>query len=102
MGHDFLPIGDLNAYIAGMSASVTPFAPLVQDAFRRFGPALLWNQRRPEPGDEPDAASVARLARKLAREGGAEAVAMAAQMLDAIEGQHARSIPVQRSPGSRR
>ena len=80
-----------------MSASVTPFAPLVQDAFRRFGPALLWNQRRPEPGDAPDAARVVQLARKLAREGGADAVAMAAKMLDAVEIFNARSIPV---PGS--
>ena len=85
-----------------MSGAISPFAPLVQDAFARFGSALLWNQPRPAPDGEPDAAAVIRLARKLAREGGAEAVAMAARLLDAVEGQNARSIPVQRSAGSRR
>lgn len=82
-----------------MSDAITP---LVQDAFRRFGPALLWNVRQPLPGDVSDAGSVARLARKLAREGGAEAVAMAARMLDAMEAQNARSISIQRPAASRR
>ncbi len=98
----FLSIVDRQAYIMLMPDLTSTLAPLVQDAFQRFGAALLWNQRRPEPGDAPDAASVVRLARKLAREGGAEAVAMAARMLDAVEAHHARSIPDQRPAGSRR
>jgi hypothetical protein len=44
-------------------------------------------------------ASVIRLARKLARQGGADAVALAAQTVDAVEISDARSIPVQGSRG---
>ena len=64
--------------------SDTPTA-LAEAAFQRFGASLLWNVRRPQPGEPVSHDRLQRIARRLAREGGAEAVQFARTMLVAVE-----------------
>ncbi len=76
-----------------MTTELDRVGACVEEAFARFGASLLWNIRRPDarPGRNPP--DPTRLARKLAREGGADAVDLAGRMLAAVAESHARSIP---------
>lgn len=66
---------------------------LTDAAFERFGASLLWNVRRPLPGELVTPDRLQRIARRLAREGGAEAVRLARQMLVAVEDANAGAVP---------
>jgi len=76
-------------------------APLVSEAFQRFGTSLLWNVRVPEP-DAVDHGMARRLARRLAREGGGDAVDLAGRILDRVEGGHAGELSERDPAGPRR
>lgn len=58
---------------------------LLEEAFQRFGTSMLWNVRQPRRGEPVQPEFVARIARKLAREGGAEALELSKRMLNAVE-----------------
>lgn len=66
----------------------------IDEAFRRFGRSRLWNVRRPDGTDPELDLSAERIARRLMREGGREAVDFGSRMLDALEVDHAGRIPV--------
>ena len=73
----------------------------VEEAFTRFGTSLLWNLRRPDTGRGNRAPDPERLGRKLAREGGGDAVELAGRILTAIAESHARSVPAADPPAHR-
>jgi hypothetical protein len=82
-----------------MDANAT-LSMLLDDAFGRFGPSLLWNVRRPSLEGVPDPDFAKRLARKIAREGGAEAIRLADQMINAAEDVDAGSLSTRSSSNS--
>jgi hypothetical protein len=84
-----------------MVTPITDAAELVDEAFTRFGASLLWNVRRPDATTRRDAASLTRLARKLAREGGADAVELASRIFDMVGMEDAGPIPKDSASGHR-
>ncbi len=68
-------------------------APLVQEAFRRFGAKFLWNARGPAVGEAVDRDRARRIARRLAREGNAEAVALSHRIIRSLEAIDADPVP---------
>jgi hypothetical protein len=65
----------------------------IDEAFRRFGRSRLWNVRRPDVADPAIDLSAERIARRLMREGGGDAVNFGSRMLAALEVDHAGRIP---------
>jgi hypothetical protein len=65
----------------------------IDEAFRRFGRSRLWNVRRPDEMAPEVGLSAVRIARRLMREGGRDAVDFGSRMLDALEMDHAGRIP---------
>ena len=74
---------------------MAPIERLVTQAFARFGPSLLWNLRAPQgvPDGRMDGRTARAVARRLTREGGAEAVRLGWAIADEVDAADARSLP---------
>jgi hypothetical protein len=90
--HLRLPNGTDRAYMGRMEP-LSPSIQLIDEAFSRFGASLLWNVRRPPMGENVEQSALIRLGRRLAREGGRDAVELAERIFDHIGASHVGRLP---------